>query len=151
MKRKIRKQSERRKRRIARRLDKNDNRGSERFMFTATKIQYEIADRTQAVAAGGIGAIHLMAGRLGLNEAINRRLGLLRINLPYHESNHVLKEAILDADGTIVETTGQCKKGIDIKSLGRVTAAGAGTLGREAPRGECPACCGWTLPRSARH
>jgi hypothetical protein len=42
------------------------------------------------VAAGGIGVIHLMAGRLGLDEAINRRLGLLRINLPYHESDHVL-------------------------------------------------------------
>jgi hypothetical protein len=63
---------------------------------------------------------------------------LPRINLPYHESDHVLKEAILDADGTIVETTGQCKKGIDIKSLVRVTAAGAGTVGREASRGEVP-------------
>ena len=163
-------------------------------MLTATNIQYEIADRSEAVAAGGIGAMHLMARRLGLDEAINHRLGLLKINLPYHESDHVLniaynllaggtrlehlellrnneaylnalgarripdpttagdfcrrfdfgdvhtlmevfndtrlkvwqqqpkqffEEAILDADGTIVETTGQCKQGMDISYNGR--------------------------------
>ena len=85
MKRRIRKQLAKRKRRVERRLDKNDNRGAERPMLTATNIQYEIADRTEAVAAGGIGAMHLMAGRLELDKAINRRLGLLKINLPMNQ------------------------------------------------------------------
>ena len=194
MKRKIHKQLAKRKRRLKRRLSKNDNRGAERPMFTAANIQYEIAERAEAVAAGGIGAMHLMVQRLELDKAINRNLGLLKIHLPYHESDHVLnmaynllaggtclehlellrnneaylnalgtrripdpttagdfcrrfdagdihtlmevfndirlkvwrqqpeeffEEAILDADGTIVETTGQCKQGMDISYNGR--------------------------------
>ncbi len=104
VKRKIHKQLAKRKRRIKRRLDKNDNRGSERPMLTASAIQYEIADRTEAVAAGGMGAMHLMTRRLGLDKAINQRLGLLKINLPYHESDHVLNVAYnLLAGGTCLE------------------------------------------------
>jgi hypothetical protein len=194
VKRKIRNQLARRKRRIERRLDKNDNRGAERPMFTATNIQYEMADRAEAVAPGGMGAMHLVTRRLELDKSINRNLGLLKLHLPYHESDHVLniaynllaggtclehlellrnneayldalgarripdpttagdfcrrfdsgdihvlmevfndirmkvwrqqpekffEEAILDADGTIVETTGQCKQGMDISYNGR--------------------------------
>jgi hypothetical protein len=190
----IRKRIERRKRQIARRLDKNDNRGCERPMMTASNIHYEIADRIQAVAPGGIGTMHLMARRLGLIDQIDRRLHLLKIHLPYHESDHVLNigynllaggtclehlellrndegyldalgarripdpttagdfcrrfsshdvealqeifndtrlkvwqqqpseffdEAVLDADGTMVETTGECKEGIDINHKGQ--------------------------------
>ena len=37
------------------RLDKNDNSGCERPMITASNIHYDIAERTRAVAAGGIG------------------------------------------------------------------------------------------------
>ena len=64
---KIRKQIERRKRRIARRLDKNDNRGCDRPIMTASNIHYEIADRTRATAHGGIGAMHLLVRKLGLD------------------------------------------------------------------------------------
>lgn len=90
---KIRQRIERRKRQIARRLDKNDNRGCSRPMMTAANIHYEIADRTQATAAGGIGAIHLLVRKLGLDEAINRNLGVLKMHLPYHDSDHVLNIA----------------------------------------------------------
>ena len=191
---KIRKQIERRKRQIARRLDKNDNRGCDRPIMTASNIHYEIADRTRATAAGGIGAMHLLVQKLGLDEAIDRHLGLLKIHLPYHDSDHVLniaynllaggrclehlellrnnaayldalgarripdpttagdfcrrfdtpdiyclqgvfnatrrkvwrrqpksffKEAFLDADGTMVETSGECKEGMDINHKGQ--------------------------------
>jgi len=182
------------KQRIARRLDKSDNRGCDRPMMTASNIHYEIADRTRAMAHGGIGAIHLLVRRLGLDEAINTHLGLLKIHLPYHDSDHVLNiaynllaggtclehlellrsdeayldalgarrvpdpttagdycrrfdtaaifrlqaifnairgkvwrqqpkaffdEAILEADGTMVETTGECKEGMDINHKGQ--------------------------------
>jgi hypothetical protein len=191
---KIRKQIERRKRRIAQRLDKNDNRGCDRPMMTASNIHYEIAERTRATAAGGIGAMHLLVRKLGLDEAIDRHLQLLKIHLPYHESDHVLsvaynllaggsclehlellrsdegyldalgarripdpttagdfcrrfaagdidclqevfneirlkvwrqqpegffEEAIVEADGTMVETTGECKQGMDINYKGQ--------------------------------
>jgi len=182
------------KRRIARRLDKNDNRGCDRPMMTASNIHYELADRTRATAHGGIGAIHLMVQKFGLDRAINTHLGLLKIHLPYHDSDHVLNiaynllaggtclehlellrgdeayldalgarrvpdpttagdycrrfdaaaifrlqeifnavrlkvwgqqpnsffdEAVLEADGTMVETTGECKEGMDINHKGQ--------------------------------
>jgi hypothetical protein len=191
---KIKRQIERRKRRIERRLDKKDCRGCDRPAMTASSVQYEIAERTRATAHGGIAAMHMLARRLGLPEAINDRLGLLKIHLPYHDSDHVLNiaynllaggtclehierlradeayldalgarripdpttagdfcrrfdttdifrlqrvfndtriavwrqqpaqffdEAILDADGTMVETTGECKQGIDINHKGQ--------------------------------
>jgi hypothetical protein len=162
-------------------------------MMTASNIHYEIADRAQATAAGGIAAIHLLAQKLGLDQAIDRRLVLFKMHLPYHESDHVLniaynllaggtclehleylrsdeaymnalgarripdpttagdfcrrfdmcdiiglmevfnatrlkvwrqqpkaffKQAIIEADGTIVPTTGECKQGMDISYNG---------------------------------
>jgi hypothetical protein len=163
-------------------------------MMTASNIHYEIADRTRATTHGGIGAIHLLVRKLGLDRAINDRLGLLKIHLPYHDSDHVLniaynllaggtclehlelrrsdeayldalgarrvpdpttagdfcrrfdmagifrlqqlfnavrlkvwrrqpkkffEEAIIEADGTMVETTGECKQGMDINHKGQ--------------------------------
>ena len=64
-----------------------------RPMFKASNIQYEMADRVQAVNCGGIGAMHLMVQRLGLVEDLDRNLNLLKIHLPYHESDHVLNIA----------------------------------------------------------
>lgn len=191
---KIRKQIERRKGRIARRLDKHRNRGCDRPIMTASNIHYEIADRTRATANGGIGALHLLLRKLGLDQMIDCHLGLLKINLPYHDSDHVLNiaynllaggtclehlellrsdeayldalgarripdpttagdfcrrfdaaaifrlqnifnvtrlkvwrqqpqsffaEAVLDADGTMVETSGECKQGMDINHKGQ--------------------------------
>jgi hypothetical protein len=190
----IRKQIEQRKRRIVRRLDRDDNRGCDRPIMTASNIHYEIADRTRATTHGGIGAIHLLVRKLGLDKVINECLGLLKIHLPYHDSDHVLniaynllaggtclehlellrsdeayldalgarripdpttagdfcrrfdevalfrlqaifngtrlkvwrqqppaffEEAILDADGTMAETTGECKQGMDINYKGQ--------------------------------
>lgn len=190
---KIRKQLKSRKRRIEKRLDKTRF-GDECPVIAASNIHYEIADKTHAIAAGGIGMIQLLVKRLGLDNAINEHLQLLKLYLPYSESDHVLNiaynllsggtclehlelrrndenylnalgaeripdpttagdfcrrfnsaaihrlmdvfnrirkkvwqqqpdeffdEAIIDADGTMVETTGECKKGIDINFKGQ--------------------------------
>jgi hypothetical protein len=53
----------------------------------------EIGDRGRGIGYGGIGAMHLLVRKLGLAEAIDRRLHLLQIHLPYHESDHVLNFA----------------------------------------------------------
>jgi hypothetical protein len=90
---KIRAQLAKSKRRIERRLDKTDLRGAEQPMFTASNIHYEIADRTRGLAHGGIGAIHLLARHLGLMDAIDRHLHVLKIHQPFHESDHVLNFA----------------------------------------------------------
>jgi len=62
-------------------------------MMTATNIQYERADRVQGLSAGGIGAILLLAQKIDLIKEIDRNLHLLKVHLPYHESDHVLNIA----------------------------------------------------------
>jgi len=62
-------------------------------MFTASNIHYELADKVRGLGPGGIGAVHHLARRVGLIEALDRRLHLLKIHLPYHESDHVLNLA----------------------------------------------------------
>jgi hypothetical protein len=81
------------KRRIDRRLDKTDLRGCSRPMLTAANIHYETSGRVRGITHGGIGAIHALAQQLGLIDAIDRRLRVLLIHLPYHESDHVLNIA----------------------------------------------------------
>jgi Transposase DDE domain group 1 len=82
-----------RKRRIERRLDKTNLVGCDKPMLTASNIHYEISDRGRGIAHGGIGAIHAMARRIGLIDAIDERLQLLKLHLPFHESDHVLNFA----------------------------------------------------------
>jgi hypothetical protein len=177
------------KRRIEERLDKTNLVGCDEPMFTADNIRYEIADRVRGISHGGIGAIHTMVRQIGLVDAIDEHLHLLKMHLPFHESDHVLNIAynplcggtclqdmelrrndevfldalgarripdpttagdfcrrftsvdidilqtifnsvrrgvwqrqpasffdlaMIDMDGTLVETTGQCKQGMDI-------------------------------------
>ena len=86
----IRKKLANSKRRIQRRLDRDDLRGCSRPMLTARNIHYEIGERGRGIGVGGLGLIHSLVRRYGLAEAIDRRLELLKIHLPYHESDHVL-------------------------------------------------------------
>src|SRR6516165_2121006 len=81
------------KRRIERRLDKSDLSGCARPMLTASNIHYEIAGRSRGISHGGIGAVHALARQIGLIDALDRRLQLLQIHLPYHDSDHVLNIA----------------------------------------------------------
>jgi len=158
-------------------------------MYRASNIQYEHSDRVRGLTSGGIGAMHRLAQHTGLVEAIDHHVQVLKVALPYHESDHVLgiaynvlcggtclqdieqrrqdevyldalgaqripdpttagdfcrrldeaaiealqtainetrvrvwrtqpaaffAEAMIDADGTLAETTGQCKEGMDI-------------------------------------
>ena len=158
-------------------------------MFKDSNIQYQIAERTRAIGCGGIGALHKLVCKLGLDRAINNNIILLKCHVPYWESDHVLniaynvltgrtclenierlrndetymnglgaervpdpttagdflrrfdevwifalqetinearmkvwalqddsfrKEAIIDVDGTVAGTTGECKEGMDI-------------------------------------
>jgi len=73
-------------------------------MFSARNIQYELAEKARGLGTGGIGLMHLLARRVGLIEAIDRRLHLLKVHKPYHESDHVLNIAFNPlCNGTCLE------------------------------------------------
>ena len=82
-----------RKGRIRYRLRERRWKEQSRPMLKASNIRYEMAGRTRAVRAGGIGAIHTMVRRLGLTRAIDEEIHLLKRHLPYHESDHILNIA----------------------------------------------------------
>jgi hypothetical protein len=73
-------------------------------MLSARNIHYELSARERAIAAGGIGAMQQLAQRLGLAAAIDEKLHLLKVHLPYSESDHVLNLAYNAlAGGTCIE------------------------------------------------
>lgn len=84
---------ENRKRRIDRRLRNRNWVDQAGPVLGARNIHYELSDRTRGFSSGGIGAIHLLARRTGLIDEIDARLRLLKVHLPYHESDHVLNIA----------------------------------------------------------
>ncbi len=120
-----------RKNRITRRLAAKQWPDQARPMLKASNIHYEMADRAQGVNCGGIGAIHLMVQRLGLIEDINRDLHLLKVHLPYYESDHVLNIAYnILAGGVRLEDIEQRRQdenflnGLDAQRIPDPTTAG---------------------------
>jgi len=73
-------------------------------MFTGGNIHYEVADRTRGLNCGGIGAVHQMVRKVGLIEVLDQNVHLLKVHLPYHESDHILNIAYnILAGGTCLE------------------------------------------------
>ena len=100
---KIRKQLRRRKRRMLKRIDKNQWSGSSP-MIKPPSIKYELAEKQQAIAAGGIGTILELAKQLDVRGEINRAVPILKLHLPYDEADHVLNIALnLLAGGTCLD------------------------------------------------
>jgi hypothetical protein len=88
-----------RKRRIQKKLAKANRDKYQRAMdnagpvLNASGIKYELADKVQGIAFGGVGVMMKLAQEVGLVEAINRHVQLLQVHVPYHESDHVLNLA----------------------------------------------------------
>jgi hypothetical protein len=62
-------------------------------MLHGGNLHYEMGERIGAVGCGGVGVIHTLVPRLGLVQEIDDHLHLLKVHLPYHESDHVLNFA----------------------------------------------------------
>jgi hypothetical protein len=61
--------------------------------FSAGTIHYEIGERNHAITCGGIGVMHQLATKVGLVDAVNLRLRILKRQRPYCESDHILNIA----------------------------------------------------------
>jgi hypothetical protein len=81
------------KSRIERRLKKRRDTATAQPVFTTRTLDHDVSQRDRAIAHGGIGAIHMLVQQVGLPQAINDHLHLLKVPLPYHESDHVLNIA----------------------------------------------------------
>lgn len=99
-----------RKRRIKRKL-KKAVRHNESGTPTVTQktVKYEMSERIQAIAHGGLGVINNMVSGLGLPKAINDALSLLKYHVPYKESDHVLNIAYNSLIG------GTCLEDIELR------------------------------------
>jgi hypothetical protein len=97
MKRSVRQELERRKRKIERRLGLlvggTAARAGGEPEFTRQRPSYEISERAQAIGCGGIGAIHQLVRSVGLGERIDEQLRILKQPKPYHDSDHILNIA----------------------------------------------------------
>ncbi|HIC13992.1 MAG TPA: IS1380 family transposase [Gemmatimonadetes bacterium] len=89
-----RKNSAKRKRRVAARHARAGHwTAQSQPMMRSGKIHYEIGANVDAMSYGGIGAVHRLVNKLGLPRLIDERIELLKVHLPYHESDHVLNLA----------------------------------------------------------
>ena len=62
-------------------------------MLASGRVDYEIGSGAEATCFGGIAAVHRLVNRLALPGVIDERVQLLKVHLPYHESDHVLNMA----------------------------------------------------------
>jgi hypothetical protein len=129
-----------RKRSIDRRLNGPIEQDFSQPMFSASNIHYELADRTRAVSHGGIGLVHKLVQETGLSDAIDRKLHLLRIHLPYHESDHVLNIAYNAMCG------GRCLEDIELRRNDETFLDALGTQRIPDPTTEGDFCRRFTSP-----
>ena len=93
MKRRYHKTIERHRRSIGKRLGRKNYVEQSATMLKDVNIDYQVGARTRAVGYGGLGVMHKLVCRLGLDQVINREVKVLKAHLPYHESDHVLNLA----------------------------------------------------------
>jgi Transposase DDE domain group 1 len=106
---KLRQQLAASKRKIERRLDKTRFPKKSGPVLAGGNLQYEISERIHGLGHGGVALFHRLACDTGLVDAINRRLGIFKIRLPYSESDHVVNLALNTLCG------GDCLQDIELR------------------------------------
>jgi hypothetical protein len=96
-------------------------------VLRAGNIDYEIAEKTRAIAHGGIGLIQRVVQKVGLGPRIDGALSVLKIHKPYHESDHVLNIAYNALFG------GQRLEDIELRRNDRVLLDALGTASLPDP------------------
>jgi hypothetical protein len=73
-------------------------------MIRPSAVKYELAEKQQAIAAGGIGVLMQLAKTIDLRKEINAAIPLFKLHLPYDETDHILNIAMnLIAGGRCLE------------------------------------------------
>ena len=73
-------------------------------MLGCPSVKLEFADKTQAVACGGLALVQQMVRQVSLAETINRHCPIFKMHMPYSEADHVLNIAFnLTTGGTCLE------------------------------------------------
>lgn len=103
MKHSLRRKLDAKKRRRQRRI-RNQNNCLQSPMLRCPATKLELAEKTQAVACGGLAIVQQMVRQVGLADSINRRCPVFKKHMPYSEADHVLNIAFnLIAGGTCLE------------------------------------------------
>jgi hypothetical protein len=68
--------------------------GTRTPMIAPPRARYDLAERQQAVACGGLGMILDLIRATGLRQAINRAVPILKLHALYDEADHVLYIAL---------------------------------------------------------
>ena len=98
------------RRQLERRLDKTKLPDCSKPIFRGCpSLRYDLSKRTCGIGLGGIPLLHQLAKDIGLVEAIDRKLHLLKFHLPYHESDHVLNVAFNALAG------GECLQDMELR------------------------------------
>ena len=99
---KVREAIKRRKRQLKKRIDKTKMPSTPAIKTLGIKM--ELAERQQAIAARGLGAIMEMIKTLELRKHINRAIPMFKLYMPYDEADHVFNIALnLLAGGTCLD------------------------------------------------
>ncbi len=98
----LRKRLQQRKRRLNKRIDKSNIPSTPAILTPSLELQ--LADRTQAISAGGLCPIMQLIKTLGLRQHINSGIPIFKAYAPYDEADHVLNIALnLLAGGTCLD------------------------------------------------
>jgi len=128
------------KRKIQRRLDKTKFPKTPGPVLTGGNIVYEMSGRVHGIGHGGIPLFHQLARDIGLIKAIDSGLRILKIHLPYTESDHVLNIACNTLCG------GDCLQDIELRrnDVNFLDALGAQRIPDPTTAGDF--CRRFTLP-----
>jgi len=100
---KVRKHLQKRKRKLLRRISVEHG-AWQSPMIRPSQTKIELAEKQQAISCGGIAVIMQMINQLDLRKHINQSAAVLKLHLPYDESDHIFNIALnLLAGGSCLE------------------------------------------------
>ena len=87
------------KKKLAKRLKRKTYSDQPKSMFQPANLHYEMSARSRGIGFGGIGAVHTLVTRLGLDEAINQHVSLLKVHVPLFRIGPRAQHCLQRADG----------------------------------------------------